>query len=137
MALLIPDEKCIMEQHKNFHQVLKNATGYHPGPVAPSAAAPASLSKLFCTFLVSNLMYSVFFVQYPQVTKSELIQQRLSLRRLRLAFQTVTHQIRFVVSWVAKKGSGLRMREGQRNTKILLRRRRNIRPPENDEKMVN
>jgi len=43
MALLIPDEKCLVAQLKSFPSVLKNAAGYHPGHVAPSAADPAPL----------------------------------------------------------------------------------------------
>jgi len=45
MALLIPDEKCLVLQHENFSLSSKNAVGYHPGPVAPSAADPALIDK--------------------------------------------------------------------------------------------
>jgi len=41
MAILIPYEKCLVLQYENFSLTHKNAAGYHPGPVAPSAADPA------------------------------------------------------------------------------------------------
>ena len=44
MALLIPDEKCLVLQHEHLSLSSKNAAGYHPGPVAPSAADPALLT---------------------------------------------------------------------------------------------
>jgi len=44
MVLLIPDEKCLVLQHENVSLVVKNAAGYHSGPVAPSVADPAPFS---------------------------------------------------------------------------------------------
>jgi len=45
MAPLIPDEKFHMLLEENFSLSSKNAVGYHPGPVAPSAADPAPLRE--------------------------------------------------------------------------------------------
>ena len=46
MALLIPDEKCLVLHHKIFYLSGKNAAGNLPGPVAPSAADPAPFLPL-------------------------------------------------------------------------------------------
>ena len=43
MAVLIPDEKCLVLKNKNFSRVIKNTAGYHLGPVPPSAADGATL----------------------------------------------------------------------------------------------
>ena len=50
MAVLIPDEKCLVFQVKIFFGILLYAAGYHPGPVTPPSADGASL------FCVSELM---------------------------------------------------------------------------------
>ena len=38
MAVLIPEEKCLVLKNKNFFEAVKNTAGKYPGPVAPSAA---------------------------------------------------------------------------------------------------
>ena len=43
MAVLIPDEKCLVLKNKNFSRVMKNTAGYDLGPVPPSAADGATL----------------------------------------------------------------------------------------------
>ena len=69
MALLIPDEKCLVLQHKTCPQVAKNAAGYHLGPVAPSAADPAQLEGSRIFFQVRELLGSMErrFRRIPEV----------------------------------------------------------------------
>jgi len=51
MAQLIPDVKGLMLQHENFSLGTKNAAGYHPGLVAPSAADTVPLGVTFSNTL--------------------------------------------------------------------------------------
>ena len=55
MALLIPDEKCLVLQLETFSLSSKNATGYHPGAVAQFAADPAPIYTHIITFKVTCL----------------------------------------------------------------------------------
>ena len=43
MALLIPDESSLVMLSDKKLRKIKNAAGYHPGPVPPSTADPAPL----------------------------------------------------------------------------------------------
>ena len=61
MALLILDEQCLVAQYEKFSLGTKKRSrlGYHPGPVAPSAADQAPLELLngrmrFFTFKIMN-----------------------------------------------------------------------------------
>ena len=53
MAVLIPDEKCLILQKKKIFWLVQYTAGYHPGPVAPPITDGALLrenieSKSFC-----------------------------------------------------------------------------------------
>ena len=49
MALLIPDESSLVMLSDKKLRKIKNAAGYHPGPVPPSTADPAILMGISST----------------------------------------------------------------------------------------
>ena len=61
MAILIPDESSlVMLSVKKFCKI-KNAAGYHPGPVPPSTADPAPLEKLDLSIIQQKLVQNRSF----------------------------------------------------------------------------
>ena len=50
MAVIIPDEKCLILLIKKYCWLVQYAAGYHPGPVAPPKTDGASLAAFLCSF---------------------------------------------------------------------------------------
>ena len=79
MALLIPDEKCLVLQLETFSLSSKNGTGYHPGAVAPSATDPAPLSSRIFRLFFSKLGF--LWNEPTKISTYLIFDQRLSKHR--------------------------------------------------------